>query len=72
MIGAEVEHRWEQEQEREPGWLPAPSSAPLRGYPADSSGPGYRHSAALACLPAELLGRRIRVLIRLTNAVAAE
>jgi hypothetical protein len=22
MIGAEVEHRWEQEQEREPGWLP--------------------------------------------------
>src|ERR1700739_3140520 len=47
MIGAEVEHRWE--QEREPRIAPAPSSAPLRGYPADSSGPGYRHSAALAC-----------------------
>jgi hypothetical protein len=26
-----------------------PLAAPLRGYPADSSGPEYRHSAALAC-----------------------
>jgi hypothetical protein len=25
-----------------------PSAAPLRGYPADSSGPGYHHSAAPA------------------------
>ena len=30
---------------REPK-LPRPLAAPLRGYPADSSGPGYRHSAA--------------------------
>src|SRR6266550_6966536 len=33
---------------REPKPPPA-WAAPLRGYPADSSGPGYRHSAALAC-----------------------
>ena len=50
---------------------PAPSSAPLRGYPADSSGPGYHHSAALACCR-QLLGRRIRILIGLTNAVTGE
>jgi hypothetical protein len=29
--------------------LPLASAAPLRGYPADSSGPEYRRSAALAC-----------------------
>ena len=50
---------------------PAPSSAPLMGYPADSSGPGYYHSAALACCR-QLLGRQIRILIGLTNAVTGE
>src|SRR5271167_1317215 len=48
MIGAEVEHV--RRGRKTSGSLnPRPSwSAPLRGYPADSSGPGYRHSAALA------------------------
>src|SRR5690606_25951622 len=39
MIGAEIEHGQEDGRERE---APAPSPAPLRGYPADSSGSGYR------------------------------
>ena len=46
MIGAEVEHVRGEADEREPQPPPA-WVAPLRGYPADSSGPGYRHSAAL-------------------------
>jgi len=47
VIGAEVEHSGGRKtrQEREPQ-LPRPLSAPLRGYPTDSSGSGYRHSAA--------------------------
>jgi hypothetical protein len=44
VIGAEVKHAGET-REREPK-LPRPLAAPLRGYPAESSGPGYRHSAA--------------------------
>ena len=51
---------------------PAPSSAPLRGYPADSSGPGYRHSAALDRSQRKLLGWRSRILVGLTEAVAPE
>jgi len=43
----------------------------LRGYPADSSGPGYRHSAALDRGQRRLLGWRIRIL-GLTEAIAAE
>src|SRR5258708_30914522 len=49
-----------------PAW-----AAPLRGYPADSSGPGYRHSAALDRSQRKLLGWRIRIL-GLTEAVAPE
>jgi hypothetical protein len=43
VIGAEVEHSGGRKtrQEREPQ-LPRPLSAPLRGYPTDSSGSGYR------------------------------
>src|SRR4051794_29283089 len=55
---------------REPKPPPA-WAAPLRGYPADSSGPGYRHSAALDRSQRKLLGWRIRIL-GLTEAVAAE
>ena len=43
----------------------------MRGYPADSSGPGYRHSAALARSQRKLLGWRIRIP-GLTEAIAAE
>ena len=50
---------------------PRPWSAPLRGYPADSSGPGYRHSAALAWSQRKLLGWRNRIL-GFTEAIAAE
>src|SRR6202012_3681311 len=54
------------------GWsTPPPAwSAPLRGYPADSSVPGYRHSAALDRSQRELLGWRIRILVGLTEAIA--
>ena len=43
----------------------------MRGYPADSSGPGYRHSAALDRSQRRLLGWLIRIL-GLTEAVAPE
>ena len=43
----------------------------MRGYPADSSGPGYRHSAALDRSQRKLLGWRIRVF-GLAEAVATE
>src|ERR1019366_7962402 len=68
MIGAEVEHvrREADERERQP---PPAWAAPLRGYPADSSGPGYRHSAALDRSQRKLSGWRIRIL-GLTEAVA--
>src|SRR5580765_3743923 len=70
MIGAEVEHGGTKPNEREPQPPPA-WAAPLRGYPADSSGPGYRHSAALDRSRRKLLDRRTRVL-GLAEAVAAE
>jgi len=50
---------------------PRPWSAPLRGYPADSSGPGYRHSAALARSQRKPLGWRSRSF-GLTEAIATE
>src|ERR1035437_2844634 len=50
-----------------PAW-----AAPLRGYPADSSGPGYRHSAALDRCQRSLLGWRIRILVGLAEAIAPE
>ena len=50
---------------------PGPVGSALRGYPADSSGPGYRHSAALVWSQRKLLGWRIRIL-GLTEAVAPE
>ena len=56
----------EREPKPPPAWV-----APLRGYPADSSGPGYRHSAALDRSQRKLLGRLIRIL-GLTEAVAPE
>src|SRR5260370_37444464 len=56
--------------EREPQPPPA-WAAPLRGYPADSSGPGYINSAALDRSQRKLLGWRIRIL-ELTEAVAPE
>ena len=47
MIGAEVEHG---RKENESGSASSrPLSAPLRGYPPDSSGSGYHHSAAHGC-----------------------
>ena len=53
--------------------LPRPLAAPLRGYPVDSSIPGYRHSAAPdRGRREELLGRRIGILIGFTQTVAAE
>src|SRR5919109_4803212 len=42
MIGAEVEHTGRNQKESG-NRSSRPLSAPLRGYPADSSGPGYRH-----------------------------
>src|ERR1017187_9958572 len=71
MIGAEVEHVRGEADEREPKPPPA-WVAPLRGYPADSSGPGYRHSAALDRSQRKLLGWRSRILVGLTEAVAPE
>jgi hypothetical protein len=54
-------------------WLPRPLAAPLRGYPADSSNPGYHHSAALdRGRREELLGRRIRILVGFTQTVTTE
>lgn len=45
----------------------------MRGYPADSSVSGYRHSAALDHgQPGELLGRRIRILVSFAEAVTTE
>jgi hypothetical protein len=44
----------------------------LRGYAADSSGPGYRHSAALDRSQRKLFGWRIRILVGLTEAIAPE
>src|ERR1035441_5819983 len=46
MIGAEVEHMRGEADEREPKSPPA-WAAPLRGYPADSSGPGDRTARRL-------------------------
>ena len=71
MIGAEIEHlrkvkRTSGSPQPPPAW-----AAPLRGYPADSSGPGYRHSAALDRSQRKLLGWRIRIL-GLTEAIAPE
>ncbi len=59
----------EDADEREPK-PPLALAAPLRGYPADSSGPGYLHSAALDRSQRKLLGWRIRILVGLTEAVA--
>src|ERR1039458_307631 len=70
MIGAEVEHVRGEADEREPQ-PPRAWAAPLRGYPADSSGPGYRHSAALDRRQRKLLGWRIRIL-GLTEAITPE
>src|ERR1017187_9216627 len=70
MIGAEVEHVRGEANGRRPKPPPA-WAAPLRGYPADSSGPGYRHSAALDRCQRSLLGWRIRIL-GLTEAIAPE
>jgi hypothetical protein len=51
VIGAEVEHTkrnlWERNRRMREHSLPHPWSAPLRGYPADSSGPGYRTARRL-------------------------
>jgi hypothetical protein len=51
MIGAEVEHK--RAKARTSQRSPRPSSAPLRGYPADSSVVGISHSAAHAGLLAK-------------------
>ena len=69
VIGAEVKHAGET-REREPQ-LPRPLAAPLRGYPADSSGPGYRHSAA-PDRSRQLLSRRCGTVFGFAKAVAAE
>ena len=53
--------------------LPRPLAAPLRGYPVDSSDPGYRHSAALdRGRRGELLGRRMGIFVGFTQAVTAK
>lgn len=44
----------------------------MRGYPADSSVPGYRHSAALDRGQPQLFGGRIRILVGFAEAVATE
>src|SRR5450755_2403041 len=64
MGGGEAKER---EPKPPPAWV-----APLRGYPADSSGPGYRHSAALDRSQRKLLGWRIRILVGFTEAIAPE
>jgi hypothetical protein len=69
VIGAEVKHAGET-REREPQ-LPRPLAAPLRGYPADSSGPEYRHSAA-PDRGRQLLSRRCRTVFGFAKAIAAE
>src|ERR1700693_3351637 len=72
MVGAKVEQwRGEKTNSREPKPPPA-WSAPLRGYPADSSGPGYRHSAALDRSQRKLIGWGIRILVGLAESIAAE
>src|ERR1700733_7796056 len=54
------------------GKLPPPSAAPLRGYPTDSSGSGYHHSAAPGRGRKRLPFRRTGVLVGLAKTVASE
>src|SRR6476646_3830066 len=71
MIGAEVEHLrgW---CERAGTEAPARLGSAVEGLPGGLLRPGISPQRGACLLPAELLGRRIRVLIRLTNAIAAE
>ena len=51
---------------------PGPIVSAVEGLPGGLLRPGISPQRGACLLPAELLGRRIRVLIGLTNTVAAE
>jgi hypothetical protein len=68
-LALKLNMRGENVNEREPKLPPLVSA--VEGLPGDSSGPGYRHSAALARSQRKLLGWRSRIL-GFAEAIAAE